>query len=311
LNHNSVFSILLVLLVCTSTISVASGQLVTFDLQEKNILDFKKIDEQTNQQEAKLSYKIGLAEQFEFSTPGENKKEHAYVPPKLIKKISISEEMNFGPNNPIADSFVRLIKHNADRQAIIERISSNERIRPNHKIMEEFSGEFLGLTEIFYQKDSQLGSDAIDPILLVHHANKISEFNKIGNEIGFEALTFGLVNLSSTQLDSFYKLHEDLSKQVIFSAKILVDIKNPTLLLFLVPFASFVLIRFENDKIKTQTINKFFTYSFLILITFSAISTPISIGSSYWGLAYAEEITNSFNVCKRNFTFRINKWYTF
>jgi len=50
--------------VCTSTISVASGQLVTFDLQEKNILDFKKIDEQTNQQEAKLSYKIGLAEQF-------------------------------------------------------------------------------------------------------------------------------------------------------------------------------------------------------------------------------------------------------
>ncbi len=126
MNHNSVFSILLVLLVSTSTISVASGQLVTFDLQEKNILDFKKIDEQT-QQKTKLSYKIGLTEQFNFASPGDDINKHTYAPPKLIKKISISEGMNFGPNDSHADSFVRLIEHSQDRRAILERISLNKR----------------------------------------------------------------------------------------------------------------------------------------------------------------------------------------
>ena len=111
----------------------------------------------------------------------------------------------------------------------------------------DIAGVAVADSEFSSQKNYQLSSNTIDPILLVHHANKISDLNKIGNDIGFDALTFGLVDLTSVQPHSLNKLHEELTDQAFYTAEILVDTKNPTLLLFLIPLASIVLLLNSNN----------------------------------------------------------------
>jgi len=68
-----------------------------------------------------------------------------------------------------------------------------------------------------------------------------------------------------------------------------VDVKNPTLLILLIPFAGFVIIRSENEKIQFYDVQKFVAYIFIVILVSSAVVTPFSFSVFYWGYAFAEE----------------------
>jgi len=68
-----------------------------------------------------------------------------------------------------------------------------------------------------------------------------------------------------------------------------VDVKNPTLLVLLIPFASFVIIRIENEKIQFHDVQKFVAYIFIVILVSSAVVTPFSFSVFYWGYAFAQE----------------------
>jgi len=55
-----------------------------------------------------------------------------------------------------------------------------------------------------------------------------------------------------------------------------VDLKNPTLLVLLIPFAGFVIIRSENEKIQFYGVKKFVAYIFIVILVSSAVVTPFS-----------------------------------
>jgi hypothetical protein len=68
-----------------------------------------------------------------------------------------------------------------------------------------------------------------------------------------------------------------------------VDPKNPTLLVLLIPFAGFVIIRCENEKIQFYDVKKFVAYMFIVILVSSAVVTPFSFSVFYWGYAFAQE----------------------
>ena len=69
----------------------------------------------------------------------------------------------------------------------------------------------------------------------------------------------------------------------------IVDVKNPTLLFLLIPFAGFVIIRSENEKIQFYDVQKFVAYIFIVILVSSAVVTPFSFSVFYWGYAFAQE----------------------
>jgi len=64
----------------------------------------------------------------------------------------------------------------------------------------------------------------------------------------------------------------------------------PTLFLLLAPFAGFVLLSKNNFKIKQTSSKQFSSYVLIFVLLSSATLAPVSIGSSYWGYAFAEEM---------------------
>ncbi|EIJ66756.1 hypothetical protein BD31_I0211, partial [Candidatus Nitrosopumilus salaria BD31] len=120
-------------------------------------------------------------------------------------------------------------------------------------------------------------------------------------------------NLNPDNLISNY-----ISAEQIISPQINIDFindqifdpENPILLILLIPFAGFILIRYDNEQIKFYHLKQFFTLIFVTLLVSSAVITPLSISSSYWGYAFADmdnstdtlATLNSENITQENIT---------
>jgi len=59
------------------------------------------------------------------------------------------------------------------------------------------------------------------------------------------------------------------------------DTNNPTLIVLLTTASSFVLIRFENEKIKFYNVQKIVSFVFIIILLSSSIITPFAYSASY------------------------------
>ena len=62
--------------------------------------------------------------------------------------------------------------------------------------------------------------------------------------------------------------------------------------MLLLPLAGFVLIRIENDTLDFNSLKRVFCFVFVTILISSAVITPLSISSAYWGVAYVEELTD-------------------
>src|SRR3989338_5139100 len=204
-----------------------------------------------------------------------------FNPVKIQKIISLKENIYITSNNS-GSNYVLTIKENSDQLAVLERIKNYNKSKSNDKIelLELMNNEFL------YILDS---------------AKSLVDFNYFAYAESFESNTtyFEESNDFFFDYDSLISFF-DFNNQSITTDQIqfnnyLQSINNYVLLL-LVPLSGFVLILNENSKLQFYNFRRFFSFIAIFILLSSVIITPLSISSSYWGIAYAEEFKNSDNI---------------
>src|SRR3972149_4032724 len=92
-----------------------------------------------------------------------------------------------------------------------------------------------------------------------------------------------------TDPEKFVKKSNFVGKQLTISVYRVVDPNQPTLLVLLIPLASFVLIRSENKNIQFYHIQRFISIVFIVILVSSTVVSPFYLSMLYWGYAYAQE----------------------
>ncbi|RDJ38683.1 MAG: hypothetical protein DWQ13_04810, partial [Crenarchaeota archaeon] len=238
-----------------------------------------------------LSYKVSLAENLDVITNKKRSNEQVINTPIIERKLNMIEKIDVATGQYGKDSIILTVKHNVDRQAMMERILYKER----------FKGQDSGLL-------ASLANQLVDS----NHDDNLIDASNIWSTISvpfnenfielFEDQTHILTisNIDPNFFDWRYldNLWNVDPNNPIFNAfensvSSIVDTKNPVLLLLLIPLVGFVFIRNENSDVKFYHLQKFLSLLFIGILLSSAIITPYSISSSYWPEAYAEEMPDN------------------
>ncbi|MFB5631667.1 MAG: hypothetical protein ACE5RN_08790, partial [Nitrosopumilaceae archaeon] len=238
-----------------------------------------KIDTNSTKNIKKISvdHSISLSESMGLSS-GEEKK---FFDPisidnqKTVKSINFEEELTFSSDFSQHESSIILVKQNYDRKGIMERIITNERIRNQDKEYKNYFNNAFELINI----DSSSSSNNKENLLLKEYF--------ISNIFEYDPIDIPIYNLElKSFVDSILQL--ELTNNLF-------DSDNFNGLIFLALISGIILTRSENNNIKFYSFRKLFSYVFIIILLSSGIISPISISSSYWGNAFAEEIENVTN----------------
>src|SRR3972149_5693089 len=89
--------------------------------------------------------------------------------------------------------------------------------------------------------------------------------------------------------EKFIKKSNFVGKQLPISVYRVVDPNQPTLLVLLIPLASFVLIRSEKENIQFYHIQRFVSIVFIVILVSSSVISPFYLSLFYWGYAFAQE----------------------
>jgi len=199
-------------------------------------------------QKTAVHHSINLSESMNLSSPEEknNSGTTSIDAENNSKLIIFEEDLHFESTTSQTESSTIYVKQFSDRNAMIERILPIDRLR--------------------YQDKSSFK-----------------------NYLDFDLQSFSInYDISNSQLDQFLNsinFVSELKLDDISSFKI-IDSNDPTGILFLALISSLIFIRSENRQIKFNSFKKLFSYSFMLLLISSAIISPASISSSYWGVAY-------------------------
>ncbi|WP_160289370.1 LamG-like jellyroll fold domain-containing protein [Nitrosopumilus adriaticus] len=195
-----------------------------------------------------------------------------------IHSITLKESINV-TNNPSKNEII-LIKYDSDRKLMMERIFDRQSKfeKNNSKLLQTVS-----LSTLLYHEQNFIDNNLIFSI----YDSSIDEIflsvnNFIPNIFDSEKIISNLSNIDKI----FNQNNIEILNDQIF------DVENPILLILLIPFAGFVLIRYDNEQTKFYQIKQFFTLAFIVILLSSAVITPMSISSSYWGYAFGQ-IDNS------------------
>jgi len=203
-------------------------------------------------------HSISLSESMNLSSP-EEKKDSGTTDvdvEKNLTSIIFEEDLHFTSNTSQTESSTIHVKQFSERNGIIERIIPVDRLRTLDK----------SSTKNYLYSDLQLFSNI----------NYLSNF----------------IDIFSEDLLNSINIVSELKLDDVSSFK-LVDSNDPTGIVFLALISSLIFIRSENQQIKFYGFKKLFSYGFILLLISSAIISPASISSSYWGVAYGEEMENT------------------
>jgi len=90
-------------------------------------------------------------------------------------------------------------------------------------------------------------------------------------------------------IETFFDKANFVANQLVIHSYEITDVKNPTLLVLLVPFVGSIIIRAEFEKIKFYNIQRFVSLVFIIILISSVVITPYTVSTFYWGYALAKE----------------------
>jgi len=185
----------------------------------------------------------------------------------LVEKVSVLDI-------PVDDSVIILIKGNDERQTLMERIFDRSK----------FNRIILDSTKYSVEDDLSLDSLSDKPQSETSNNDLVLKIE--------QGLPIFLIDFSITekQLDTLYESVDEVTDQIIITTTWLFDLSSPMFMLVL-PLAGFVLIRIENVKLSFNSVKRFFCYVFISILISSAVITPMSISSAYWGYAFAEELS--------------------
>ncbi len=214
-------------------------------------------------------FTIDLTEEIGIKEPKKQSEKSKLYAVSLQERIGLT-------NNSVIDELV-LIKYESDRKAILERVVDRQL---------KFKQSELKLSQIILPS-IYLEQDIADDSIYEHF------------DLSFDKLNVGINDLipnifESRIISNLVNVDPNISQiNVEFLNDQLFDPKIPILLILLIPFSGFVLIRHETEQIKFHHIKQFFTFIFLAILVSSAVITPMSISSSYWGPYAFAEIDNS------------------
>jgi len=262
---------LIILLGISSTEFSVSEILVDSNLVSKNV------DERD--QPGKIT-KLNLSENASLSSGENDTRETPIFQPKILKlRLAESASLSSGDYDQEA---ISSIKADLERKAIWERIWNQERIRTPSKSISS-----LGLANtqngLIYVLDENAFSTFWND-----NQNLFSEFE---NPSIFEHI----YNTASSQ-------HLVLEDQNSINSSEFLETLNPSLLMVTIPLAGFALLRSETNGFEFYNFRRFSCYLFILILLSSGVFTPLSISSSYWPNAYAQEFDESVSVVPSNAT---------
>jgi len=255
---------LIILLGLSSTQYAVSEILIDSDLISSNI------DEK--EQTGKI-FKLTLSEKASVLSSDDDTQETPILKPKILN-LRLSESASIASGDYDQEA-ISSIKADLERKAIFERIWNQERPKLSGKSVSNpiLTNTQNGLITVFDETFSTFWND---------NQNLFSEFENPSN---FE----NPVNAASSQ-------HLILQEQNLKDLSEFADKLNPSLLMVTVPLAGFVLLRSETNGFEFYNFRRFSCYLFIIILLSSGVFTPLSISSSYWPNAYAQEFDESASV---------------
>ena len=189
------------------------------------------------------------------------------------KNVKLNEKLSILENDKL-DNLINYVKHNSEKLVILERVNTN-RIRDITKFDEMTTSSIISKPII----DNYNISDLISKQLLNVNLNLVQ----------YSIPTFSIFDFA--QDNNIFSNNYDL---LVASAQNIVSVadeNNQYFLVLLVPLSGYILLRTESRN--TNFINTRLASSSIltIILISSAVLTPFSIGSSYWGIAHADELS--------------------
>jgi len=278
---NRSVTLFLIVILGFSSIAISYDQIHLID---GNHLELKFNDINQNELESshKIFHTLRLSDNINILLNDQLNDQAVNSDPAKIKKIILLNENISVTSNNSDNNYVLLIKENSDQLAVLERIKNHDRSKSNHKI---------GLFELLNNEFSNVS----DPAKLLIGFNYFAyaesfESNKIyiedSNDLFFDYNSLTLF---------FDSIHQFINTDQIQFDNNYVQSINSYILLLLLPLSGFILISNENSKLQFYNFRQFFSFVAVFILLSSTIITPLSISSSYWGFAYAEEFENSNN----------------
>ncbi len=258
--------------ITTSPTMFVNEKAFAIHLEQQTIFENKKIIEQNDLTQKPKHNFITLHESVSIHTADEKKNSELqnvqHVVVDLHEIISVSDVT-------AGDTIIVMIKGNDDRKTMMERIFDRSKL--NNVV----------LNSNMYSVEDGLTLDS-----LADKPQSETSYNDLELQIE-QSLPIFLIDfsVSEKQLDALYESVDELADQLIITTTSLFDVNSPIFLLML-PLAGFVLIRIENDKLDFNSLKRVFCFVFVTILISSTVIIPLSISSAYWGIAYAEELTN-------------------
>ncbi|MEK6528694.1 MAG: hypothetical protein AABZ36_07435, partial [Nitrospirota bacterium] len=210
---------------------------------------------------------------------------------KLYDTVSISSEKDTLSNNNIQTAeYERTLVLN-DQIIVESSESSNDVI-----LFAESKNIMAQLDRIFERKKIEIHSIKIVQLDILSISEPVNDLFDYLSKQSIDLLLFGDTiyqseKISSTNHDAAtYLLVQQQNTNVLWQdSKI-----QSNYIILLIPLVATVLINSEHSKFNKQTAKKSLSCVFIIILLSTAVSTPISISSSYYGMAFAETpATNS------------------
>ena len=287
-------------LLAISSLTIATADSIVFNSNHAQQNAIENPQEKIAQTTASNSnspkhFQIDLAEGIAINTTDlpqqEKQNDSTETPQGMHKTINLSERLeisvdDFGQNTIVA------LKQNSDRQTAMERIWNSDRIRFNSKYVvtdnptwyEQTQTDHLS-TVIGNQKQSLEQHFITD--------NLETNVKRVLDKIFLLQPTASNNSILQNEVASLFEISNSIKNDLIGITYDVVDTKNPTILLLLVPLVGYILIRSEEEKFEFHNLKQALSFCFVAILIVSTITAPISISSSYWGNAYAEEMNGN------------------
>ena len=288
-----VLSLSLFFLLVISSLAIASADSLVLNSNHAKRNDIEKIEKEisvptTGNSQNSREFQVDLNEGLSMNTndiPSQGQQNvltTTKTSPTIQTKINLSEKLQMKTNSP-NQNLILIEKQISDNKAIMERIWNTERVR--------IGGRSVIVDNALWGEQSSV--DKISTLtfddrqfLEQYSMTRNLENNLKGAMTKILSVPFSISDISkiaNNDVTIFFGVTNSIRNDLVGVAYGVVDTKNPTILLFLVPLSGYILIRAEEARLEFFKTKNAFGLIFVIILLSSIFVTPLSESSHYWG----------------------------
>jgi len=263
----------LILALTTSPTMFIDGKAFAIDLEKQQTIFENKIIVEQNDLIQKPKHNFIILTEF-VSIDIDDKKKNSELQNVQHTVVDLNEKVSVSDIS-VDDSVIIMIKGNDERKTIMERIFDRAK-----------------LNRIVFDSSIHSIEDDITLSSLTNEYQQEQSYSNLELEID-QSLSTSLIDfsISENNFDTLYESVDEINDQLIVTTNSLSSVNNPLFMLLVLPLAGFILVRTENEKLNFNDLKRVFCFVFITILISSAVITPLSISSAYWGVAYAEEFS--------------------